>query len=136
MCSSHLQNTHAWSVDLGCVPLNPTSQSPSWPCRSAGLLAPGGVPIQLGEEKGCPSLENELQGCPETAKPGPGDALKSVFPRAHQLKCCLCFFRDPFGLVPLCPDFHHLVVGRTAHGLPAPLDVSLLHHLQQPAGKS
>ncbi|OPJ75593.1 hypothetical protein AV530_008811 [Patagioenas fasciata monilis] len=70
MCSSHLQTTHAWCAELGCAPLAPPSPCPisghallvvSW--SNSGSLKPWEARL-LGQVKGCPSLQNELQEIP------------------------------------------------------------------------
>lgn len=43
--------------------------------------------------------------------------------------------RDPIGFVLICPHFHDMAMGRTAHGLQASMDAGLLCHFQQSTSK-
>lgn len=81
-------------------------------CVSCGLIPPSSL---------CPQLRDMAAHCLHS--------VWKVLLRTNW-KPLILLSRNPSGAVPLCPDFHHLAVGRTAHGLPAPLDVGFLHHLQ------
>lgn len=111
VCSPHLQSTCAWFAELGCVPLAPQSPSPpagcalllvfSWP--QGGSWDPwDSQPVGTGE--GLPITGEWTPRLARDGKTGSciSNALKSVFPRAHQLTCCVCGFqRSPWSCTSL-----------------------------------